>query len=142
MTVISMISAIRTYMATYTSLKTGAPLWVNYLGPNPTQYTINPLAGEIIVERYVNGSSLRSFPFAFQSMESTADDLERLENIGFYETLSAWFESQTNAGVLPTLATGKTSEEIMALGWGFLFEEGQSETGIYQIQCQLIYHQG
>lgn len=137
----SVISAVRTYLAGYSGLKTGAPLWVDYLGSDPTQYAVIPLAGTKIVESYINGSSLRVFPFAVQSMESTADDLERLDNNGFFETFSDWLESQTAAGLLPTLSAGKTPELIEATGWGFLYEIGVSDTGIYQVQCRLVYKQ-
>lgn len=137
----SIISAVKTYLATYTGLMSGAPIWVDYLGKTPTEYAVIPLAGTRIVERYIYGGSLREFPFAFQSTESTADELERLENNGFYEAFSDWLESQSLAGTLPTLATKQTATEIQALGWGFLYEQGQSGTGIYQIQCKLTYEQ-
>lgn len=137
----SLLSAVRTYLAGYTGLKDGAPLWVNHLGPSPTEYAIVPLPGPKVVEIYLNGGSVREFPFAFQSMESTADDLERLESAGFFESLADWFESQTAAGTLPTLATKKTATAIEAMGWAYLFEQGQSETGIYQVQCKLTYDQ-
>ena len=137
----SIIESIRTYILTYTGLKTGAPVWVDYLGPNPTEYSIVPLAGARIIEKYLDGGSLREFPFAFQSMESTADNLERLESIGFYEAFSDWLESQTEAGTLPTLASGKTPVKIEALGCGYLFQVGDSGNGIYQVQCRLEYEQ-
>lgn len=137
----SLISALRTYLAAYSGLKSGAPLWVDYLGSDPTQYALAPLAGGKIVESYIDGSSLREFPFAFQSMESTADDLERLENNGFFETFADWLESQTDAGLFPSLGAGKTPELIEATGWGYLFEQGESETGIYQVNCRLVYKQ-
>lgn len=137
----SLITSVRTYLATYSGLATGAPIWVDLLGSNPTEYSISPLAGARIVENYIDGSTVREFPFAFSSSESTADNLERLDNIGFYETFADWLESQTNAGTLPTLASGKTATKIEALGWGYLFQEGESSTGIYQIQCKLTYDQ-
>lgn len=137
----SMIESLRTYIATYTGLKEGKPLWVDHLGDTPTEYAIVPLAGTRVLERYLDGGSLREFTFAFQSTESTADNLERLENVGFYEAFADWLEAQTDAGILPTLATKKTAEKIEALGWGFLYEQGQSATGIYQIQCRLTYEQ-
>jgi hypothetical protein len=137
----SVLSAIKTYLATYTGLKTGAPLWVDYLGSDPTQYAVVPLAGGKIVEEYIDGGSLREYPFAFQSMESTADELARLENNGFYELLSDWLDAQTAAGTLPVLGTGKTTELIEATTWGYLFEQGVSDTGIYQVNCRLVYHQ-
>lgn len=137
----SVLSSIRTYILSYSGLATSMPLWVNFLGPNPTGYSINPLPGTKIVETYLDGSSLREFPFSFQSMESTADDLERIDINSFYETFSDWMESQTLAGVLPILATGKTAESIETLGWAYLYEQGQSETGIYQTQCKIRYAQ-
>ena len=137
----SIISSVRTYLATYTGLKTGAPLWVDYLGNNPSEYAVIPLAGGKVVETDIDGSSQREFPFAFQSMESTADDLERLENSGFFETFSDWLETQSEAGTLPTLGAGQTAELIEATGWGYLYQQGNSDTGVYQIQCRLEYKQ-
>lgn len=137
----SIINSVRSYLATYTGLKTGAPLWVDFLGNNPSEYAVIPLAGSKVIESYINGSSQREFPFAFQSMESTADDLERLENSGFFETFADWLETQTTAGTLPTLGAGQTSELIEATGWGYLYEQGNSDTGVYQIQCRLVYDQ-
>jgi hypothetical protein len=137
----SMISAVRTYLAAYSALKANAPVWVDYLGATPTEYAVIPLAGARIIERYLDGGSLREFPFAFQSTESTADDLERLESAGFYEAFADWLESQTLSGAFPTLGTKKTALSIEALGWAYLYEQGGSDTGVYQIQCKLTYEQ-
>jgi len=49
----SIISALKTYIKTYTGLKTGAPVWVDYIGPNPTEYAIIPLPGSKIIEQYI-----------------------------------------------------------------------------------------
>ena len=62
----TIISALRTYLAAYSGLKTGAPLWVNYLGAKPTQYGIMPLAGARTVETYLDNTRLCEFPFAIQ----------------------------------------------------------------------------
>ena len=137
----SIIGAVQTYLRTYEDLEEGSPVWVNYLGNVPTEYSIVPLPGGGTVEAYVSGSSLMQFQFAFQSVKSTADDLERLGNSGFFEALKDWFKSQTEADVLPTLGSGQTAVEIKALDWGFLFEQGDSETGVYMIQCGLDYIQ-
>ena len=137
----SIISALRTYIATYSGLVTGAPLWVDALDGKATEYSINPIAGPRIVQTNIDDSTTREFPFTFNSTESTADDLERIDNIGFFETFADWLESQTKAGVFPTLATGKTATKIEALGAGYLFSPGDSGTGIYQIQCKLTYDQ-
>jgi hypothetical protein len=136
----SIISAVRAYMATCPGLETGA-LFVDHMEPSPINYAIIPVPGQRIVEKYLDGGSLREFPFLFQTQKSTADDLERIESIEFQETLADWFETQTAAGTLPTLAAGKTPESIEVLTWGYLFEEGQSDTGIYQITCKMTYTQ-
>lgn len=137
----SLISALKTYIATYSGLETGAPLLIDVLGKEPTQYAIVPIPGARIVESYVDGGSRREYPFAIQSMEANGDDAVRTAVNEFYENLADWFESQTLAGVLPILAAGKTATEIEALGWGFLSEFGESGSGIYQIQAKLTYEQ-
>jgi len=137
----SIISALKTYIQTYTGLKDDAPVWVDYIGPNPTEYAIIPLPGSKIIEQYITGGSMREYPFAFQSAEYTADELERLETSGFFEAFADWLESQTTAGVLPTLGAKQTALEIEATSWAYLYEQGNSETGIYQVQCRLIYEQ-
>ena len=137
----SMISAIQTYVKTYGSLAANAPVWVDYIGKEPTQYAISPLPGARIVETFLDGSTTREFPFAFELVEFTANDATRLENLGFFEAFADWLETQNDAGTFPTLATGKTPEKIEALGWGYLLDEGESGTGVYQIQCKLTYSQ-
>jgi len=137
----SLISAVQTYIKTYSQLATNAPVWVDYIGKTPTQYAISPLPGARIIETTITGKTTREFPFAFELVEFTADDAQRLENLGFFEAFADWLETQTNAGTLPTLASGKTSEKIEALGWGYLLDEGESGTGVYQIQCKLTYAQ-
>ena len=137
----SLISAIRTYVATYSGLEAGAGLFTDILSSVPTQYAVVPLPANPILETYINGKTLRQYPFALQSMESTADDPTRTANQEFYETFAAWLETQNDAGVLPSLGTGKTAESIEALGTPILFDLGDSGTGVYQLQCRVTYEQ-
>lgn len=141
MTVTSTIDGLRQYLQTYTELPEDAPVWVGYLGAIPTQYSIFPMPGDKIVEVYIDGSSLREFPFSFQSMESTSDQLTRMESIGFFEEFAQWLEDQTELGNLPELPSGKTALGIQATSWGFLYEQGQSDSGIYQITAKLTFEQ-
>lgn len=137
----SIIEGLRDYLREYTGLAENAPVWVEYLGNTPTEYAILPIAGDRIISEYITGSSLREYPFSFRSMESTIDDLARLETNGFYEAFADWLDEQTEEENLPDMPEGKTAEEIEALGWGYLYEQGQSDTGVYQVQCRLIYKQ-
>jgi len=138
----SLISGLRTYVMNYPGLVSGAPLLIDALGSKPTQYSIIPAPGPRIVAHYVDGGAECAFPFTIQSTESTADDLQRIENSGMYEALAAWFDTQTEAGSLPTLGAKQTATAVEALSWGFIYEQGNSGTGIYQIQCVLRYEQG
>ena len=137
----SLIESVKTYLAEFSGLEEGAPLGVDYLSSEPTGYAIIPLPGTKVVEQYLDDSSLREFPFAFQSMELNADEAERLENNGFYEVLSDWLEEQTANGNFPDLGEGKTPRRIEALGWAFVYETSESETAVYRIQCKLTYEQ-
>lgn len=136
----SMIEAVRNYFLTYTPMAESL-IHVDALGSTPTEYAIVPLPGERITATYLDGKTEREFPFLIQSVESTADELERLENSGFYEALADWLEAQSEAGNLPNLGSDKTAESINAVSWGFVYEQGESGTGIYQITCKLVYEQ-
>lgn len=137
----SLLSSLKTYLLTYNQLESGAAVLVDFLGKEATQYAVVPLPGTRILETHIDGSTIREFSFAIQSMESTADELERIDNSGFYEALAAWFETQTEANQLPALDAGKTATKIEATNWAFIFEQGESGTGIYQISCRLEYDQ-
>lgn len=134
-------SAVQTYLKTYSGLKANAPVWTTYLGPRPTEYSVTTLGGDRILEHYLDGATLRVFNFAFRSVESTADELTRVQTDAFIEAFSDWLETQSEAGVLPILGAKKTALSIKATGWGFLFEQGDSNTGVYQVQCELVYEQ-
>lgn len=136
----TIIEALRSYLASYSGLADGAPVWVNNLS-GVNEYAIIQLPGGKVIQKYIGGGGEKEFPFAFQSMLSTADDAARLENVGFFELFSDWLESQTEAGELPDLGTKKTATSIEALTWGYLYEQGESGTGIYQINCRLVYEQ-
>lgn len=137
----SIISALKSYLQAYSGLDSGKPVWVNYLDEVPINYAIVPLAGPTIISENILGNSERQYSFAFQSAMSTADELERLENLGFYEAFAEWLEAQSETEEFPTLESGKTPTKIAALGQGYLFEQGESANGVYQIQCALYYDQ-
>jgi len=137
----SVLSAIQVYIKTYSKLKKNAPVWVNYLGETPVEYSIVPLVGARIVETYLNDHTSREFPFAFQSMECTVDQLGRAATQEFYESFAEWLRTQNEADILPEMDPGQTPFKIEALGNGFLFTQGDSQTGVYQIQCRLEYDQ-
>lgn len=137
----SVISALITYFQNNTDMA-DHPIWVDYLGERPTEYSIAPLPGTRTIATYLDGKKDIEYPFAINAVFSTASDIERLDNSGSFESLATWMETQTDAASLPTLDAGSQASKIEATGWGYLFEQGESETGIYQIQCRLTYKTG
>jgi hypothetical protein len=137
----TILAALNTYIKTYPAIGSSGVVMVDYLSGNPNEFAISPQPGNKIVEKFIDGGSTREFPFAFQMMAYTADEATRLANSGFYEALSDWFESQTEAGILPTLNANQTPLTIEAISQPFLFQQGESEIAIYQMTCKLTYEQ-
>lgn len=136
----TVIQGVKDYFEGYVGI-TGSVINTNFLGSQPTQFAIVPLAGERVVEVWLNDTQIIEYPFALQSVEYNVNEFERTNSEGFYEALAEWLDDQSEAGTLPTLDVGKTAEKIEALGWGYLLEDGESTTGVYQIQCKLTYKQ-
>ena len=142
----ALIESVKTFIATYSGLESGAALLVNQLNGAPTQYSIEQLPGARIAETYITGKTLREYPFALSSIESNVDEAERIGNSGFYESFAEWLDTQSRAGTLPTLsatADGKTRTAVLieALGWGIVITDGESGNAQYQIQCRLMFEQ-
>jgi hypothetical protein len=138
----SIVSALKTYIATCPHLEALAPIHVDELGQDVCNYSIDPLAGAIIVSEDILGNTKREFPFALSSKEYTVDDLTRIDNNGFYQDFTSWMESQTKSKVFPTLGAKQTATKIEATSWGYLFgREADAQSGVYQINCKLYYNE-
>lgn len=135
----TIIDGLKIFIATCPHLDAGALLKVNSLGTEPVQYSIVPQPGQRVLETYLNDVEVCEYPFAIQSVESTANDLERIDSLGVFEKIMLWLKESTLNETLPTLPTKHIAKEIDAVNWSFLFEQGVSETGVYQIQCRLRY---
>ncbi|MFZ2196155.1 MAG: hypothetical protein WAV13_00370 [Thermodesulfovibrionales bacterium] len=142
------VDRLKEYIATFPELA-NEKLFIDHTDLEPTNYSIQPLPGSIILETTIVGKTKRSFPFAFVTVEFTVDDVTRLGTNGFYEKFARWLEvnSASKPSVLPDLdpdplnPTGMVAESIQATTWGYLFEEDESGTGRYHIQCELVYEQ-
>lgn len=137
----SIIEGVRDFIKTFEGIGTDAPVWVQFLDNEPVQYAILPIGGTRVISEDILGNKTLEYLFALQSMESTAEDIDRLESAGFYESFAEWLDEQTKAENLPKMPRALEPIEIEALGWGILFQQGESETAVYQIQCRLVYAQ-
>lgn len=136
---VSIVESLSEYFLDCPLLKDGY-FHVDFLGPDPVEYTLEVLTCDPIVKRYVNGDTLRRYLFAFGSREYySADRVQNIENIAFYEALSDWVEEQNRLENFPELPGELAPEELRAVSSGYLFDETM-ESARYQIQIELIYY--
>ena len=136
----SILQAIKNYMLLFPLLQEDAPLLSDHADGSEVQYSIIQLPGTRVLEEDLAGNQACQYTFAFQSTESTLDELQRFANADFYEQLSNWFISQSLQEILPTLSDDQTPELIETITGGYLMQE-ETGTGVYQIQCRLLYNQ-
>ena len=134
-----MIEAVRTWFRTCPLLRKGTIFGVDKLGADPVGYEIAPLSCNPVVKKYVDGSSIRQFQFAFASRE-VYDEQQNMQNTAFYEQLQDWLEKQSDIGNLPALGEGKKARDLQILSSGYVYDTGDS-TAIYQMELSLLYIQ-
>ena len=134
----SIIDALEKYFIGCELLKDGA-LRVDYLGEKPVEYTIEVLPCDPVVKRYLGGSTVRQYLFAFGSREFYSQErLQNIQNSAFYERLADWVETKSMSGVLPELPDGMEAQQLEAVSSGYLFD-GSMTNARYQIQLRLLY---
>lgn len=135
----SVISRIRDWIAKCPYLEEFRELFVDYLPEDADAYSIEVTPSEPIVQRYINGDTLRRKQFSFCS-RIVYDGLDNLDASEFFEDFQNWLESCTEKGDLPELAPGKESKSIRALTDGYLYDNNGKKAQ-YRIQCEFIYYQ-
>ena len=134
----SIIDALEKYFIGCELLKDGA-LRVDYLGEKPVEYTIEVLPCDPVVKRYLGGSTVRQYLFAFGSREFYSQErLQNIQNSAFYERLADWVETKSMSGVLPELPDGLEAQQLEVVSSGYLFD-GSMTNARYQIQLRLLY---
>ena len=134
----SIIDALEKYFIGCELLKDGA-LRVDYLGEKPVEYTIEVLPCDPVVKRYLGGSTVRQYLFAFGSREFYSQErLQNIQNSAFYERLADWVETRSMSGVLPELPDGMEAQQLEVVSSGYLFD-GSMTNARYQIQLRLLY---
>jgi hypothetical protein len=142
----TVLESVKDFIGQYPGIQPGdseteVGLFVDHLKADVPSYSIDTIPAAKIIETYIDDSSLRQYVFALRVHFSTLDEVERLQNNGFFEDFSEWLETQTESGNLPILDGGKVAQKIEARDAGVLFDEESSDTGAYQIQCVLEYKQ-
>lgn len=136
----TIIQALQTYISGCTLLsEMGLTPLVNWLELTPNSYGIFPLPGDKKIYSYPAKGGMYEFPFALQVNASNADDLARLQTMGFFESFGKWLDTQNEDENYPTLSSGETAYEIEALGQGYLLDQGDSNVSTYEVPCRLTY---
>lgn len=130
------IKAVQDYLLSYQALEDDRPVWVEMLGEEPLSYTVFLVPGKQVTED-IMGNKTVSYPFGFGAVEVIADN-SALVTAEFYEEFADWLDTQTEAGTLPSLDSGKTALSIEALDTATIIERAE-KTGVFQILCRLIY---
>lgn len=137
----TIVESIRNFILTCPFLADGH-VRIDYLGANSTEYTIDSVPCTEVVKKYIDGSCIKQHVFVFASRESYgANELQNIENSGFYEKFAAWLKEQTEINSLPILQEGKKAQKIEAQSTGYLISSTPNEAR-YQVQCRLVYFEG
>lgn len=138
------IDGLRTYIRKCPALRKynkAVKVNVDYLEDKPTTYSIEEVPSDIVIQKYVDGSSKRQYVFVFASRESYSEDvIDNINNSGFYEDFAEWLEEQNNNNNLPSIGDNKEVLKIEAITNGYAFKT-DVDTARYQIQCRIIYLQ-
>ena len=103
------------------------------------EYTIEVLPCDPVVKRYLGGSTVRQYLFAFGSREFYSQErLQNIQNCAVYERLADWVETKSMSGVLPELPDGMEAQQLEVVSSGYLFD-GSMTNARYQIQLRLLY---
>lgn len=99
-----MIEKIRKYLIENEIVDEECRVNVDFLGENPTEFAIIPIAVNPILKKYIDGSSLRQYQFQLISCNYYgADVMQNMANSKFYEELYDKIESNNDDGILPDI---------------------------------------
>lgn len=132
-----MIEKIRQYFIDNNIIPEDFRINVDFLGEQPTEFALEPIAVNPILENYVTGDSLRQFQFQLLSCNDySADVLQNMANSTFYEELYATIEKNNEKGILPKI---EGIESIECLNNGAILS-AETQTARYSIQMRVTYY--
>lgn len=130
------IEKIRQYLIDIDIIDEDYRINVDFLGENPTEFAIVPIPVDPILEKHVDGSSLRQYQFQLISCNDYgADVLQNMSNSKFYEYLYDLIESNNKEGILPDI---NGIESIECLNNGAILD-ATTNTARYSIQMKITY---
>lgn len=131
-----MIEKIRKYLIENNVIDENYRINVDFLGEEPTEFAIVPISIDPILERHVDGSTLRQYQFQLISCNSYgADVMQNIANSSFYERLYNLIEKNNHNKILPEI---DGIESIECINNGAILNT-TTNTARYSIQIKITY---
>ena len=108
----------------------------NMLSKNVNNYSLDKIPTSSEVEEDIVGNVIYRDVYSFRSRkEYSTDDINNLQNIGFFEKFESLIKSNNKKGVLPKIK-GIISIECLNCG---TMSSAETNTAIFDIQIQIEY---
>ena len=110
----------------------------NMLSKNVNNYSLDKIPTASTIEKWVNGVEIHKDVYSFRSRkEYSTNEINNLQNIGFFEIFESTIKSNNKKGVLPNI---KGIESIECLNCGTMLS-ADTNTAIFDIQIQITYRE-
>jgi hypothetical protein len=131
-----MIEKIRQYLIDIDVIDDNCRINVDFLGEEPTEFAIVPIAVDPIIERWITGQSIRQYQFELISCNDYgADVMQNMANSRFYEELYDLIEKNNKESTLPDI---EGIQKIECLNNGAILD-ANTNTARYSIQMKITY---
>ena len=131
-----MIEEIRQYLIDNKIVDENCRINVDFLGENPTEFSIVSIPIDPILLKFQDGSSKRQFQFELISCNDYgADVLQNMNNSKFYEILYNKIEENNRKKILPKI---QGIQKIECLDNGAILDT-TTNTARYSIQMKIEY---
>jgi len=117
-------------------------LKMNWLAEHNGSCSIVPVSGEIFVEKYIDGSSLKHYDFMLQVMFPISDttDNVNIENMFALRQWQSWIDNMEESGNYPDFGDSCGDYELQNLAnspqLAQIYDNGMAK---YQFPARLIY---
>ena len=120
------------------STKNNSKINANMLSKNIDNYSLDKIPTASVVEKWINGNEIHKDVYSFRSRkEYSTNEINNLQNIGFFESFESLIKSNNKKGVLPNI---KGIESIECLNCGTMLS-ANTNTAEFDIQIQITYRE-
>lgn len=138
----TVIECLRQYFMTFPGLA-GERLDIDCLRSQPDSYSIDNVPCQSVMQRYLDGSTVRCCLFTISGRMMYGADLKnQQENMAFFEDMESWLTEQELFLRLPDLGEKRKARslEVTSSAYPFTVDEDEG-TARYQMQLKLTYLQ-